>query len=343
MLTNLLSRAVKQLAVLVAVGLFAGTFLFSSISAAQELRIYSNLHKTAQDKISEFLTKELSGEIGMPIKSLALSTGELQARMMAEAPRIGADVIIQIDWGTIKLAQAGLLEAFPNASAWNDIAAFYKEPSGLYYNMGTFSYVLVANKDRLKEKGYSPPQSYFDLLDPKWKGELLLPSPVTSGTATLINASVLSLFRDEEDGWSYLEHLDKNVDQYTKSGGTPITLAARGEFMLGMASDEVVVNLIEEGYPLVVAPLREGVGVGGNMISIVKGTKRLEAAKKVVNFTGTDKFQRFFAGFGYLVAREGIPSTLYKTKPKFINVDVGWAANNRDRILKIWKGKFLKR
>ena len=109
MLTNLLPRAVKQLAALVAVGLFAGTFLFSSISAAQELRIYSNLHKTAQDKISEFLTKELSGEIGMPVKSLALSTGELQARILAEAPRIGADVIIQSDWGTIKFAQDGLL------------------------------------------------------------------------------------------------------------------------------------------------------------------------------------------------------------------------------------------
>lgn len=342
MLIDLLSRMVKQLTALVAVGLFAGTFLFGSVSAAQELRIYSFLAKEVQDKVTEFLNKELSSEIKMPLVSLALSTGELHARIMAEAPRIGADVIIHSDWGTLKFAKAGFLEAYPNAPAWKDIDAIYKEPSGLYYNLGTFSYVLVANRDRLKQKGHSLPESYFDLLDPKWKGEIVMPSPVTSGTATMINASVLSLFRNEEVGWSFLEHLDKNVAQYTKSGNNA-TLVARGESMLGLTSDENVPVLIKEGYPLVVAPLREGVGAGGNMVSIVKGTKQLEAAKKVVNFMGTEKFQRFFAQYGYLAATKGIPSALYETKPKFIEVDVAWAADNRDRILNLWKEKFLRK
>ena len=84
------------------------------------------------------------------------------------------------------------------------------------------------------------PESYFELLDPKWKGEILMPSPVTSGTASMINASLLSLFKKEEDGWSFLEALDKNVAQYTKSGNTPTTLVGRGEFMLGLTSDENV-------------------------------------------------------------------------------------------------------
>jgi len=343
MLTNLLSRTLRHLTAVVAAGIFAGIFLFSSLSAAAELRLYSYLAKDVQDELTAFLNKELADEIGMPIVSLAASTGVLHARIMAEAPRINADVIIHSDWGQIKLAKAGLLEAYPNAPAWKDIDAIYKEPNGLYYNLGTFSYVLLANKDMITKKGYSMPESWFDLLDPKWKGEIILPSPVTSGTATLINATALSLFRKEDSGWSFLEHLDKNVAQYTKSGNTPLNAVARGEFLLGMASDENVPGMIKEGYPLVVAPLREGVGAGGNMISIVKGTKQLEAAKKLVNFAGTKKFQHNLAQYGYLMAREGMPSALYKTKPKFIELDAAWAADNRDRILKIWKGKFLKK
>ena len=341
MLNNLLSRTLRHLTAVVAAGLLAGTFLVSSLSAAEELKLYSYLAKDVQDELTAYLNKELAGEIGMPIVSLAASTGVLHARIMAEAPRINADVIIHSDWGTIKLAREGLLEPYPDAPAWKDIDASYKEPNGLYYNLGTFSYVLLANKDLLKEKGYSMPESWFDLLDPKWKGEIILPSPATSGTATLINATALSLFRIEDTGWSFLEHLDKNVSEYTKSGNTPLTSVARGEHLLGMASDENVPNLIKEGYPIVVVPLREGVGAGGNMISIVKGTKQLEAAKKLVNFAGTEKFQRNLAQYGYLMARDGMPSALYKTKPKFIEIDAAWAADNRDRILKIWKEKFL--
>ncbi len=333
---------VKRAGALVS-GLLAAFFLLTSTAVAQEVRIYSMLAKEVQDEITEYLNRELAGELGMPIKSLALSTGEMHARIMAEAPRVGADLVIHLPWGAIKMVNAGLTEAYPNAPAWKDIDARYKEPNGHYYDLGTFSFVLVGNKDRLKEKGYSLPQSYFELLDPKWKGEILLPSPVTSGTATMINASILSLFRDEDAGWSFLEHLDENVAQYTKSGNTPTTLVARGEFLVGLTSDEKVPILLKEGYPLVWTIPREGVGAEGNMVLIVKGTKRLEAAKKIVNFMGTEKFQRVFAKYGYLVARKGIPAALYKTKPKFIEYDYEWASDNRDRILKIWKGKFLQR
>ncbi len=324
-------------------GLLAAFFLLTSTAVADELRFYGLLAKEVQDEVIQFLNKELAGEIGMPIVSLALSTGELHARIMAEAPNVGADVVLHLEWGGLKMIEAGLVRPYTDAPAWKDIPARYKHPDGYYYNLGTFSFVLVGNKDRLKEKGYSMPESYFDLLDPKWKGEILLPSPVTSGTAAMINASLLSLFKTEEVGWSFLEHLDKNVAQYTKSGNTPTTLVARGEFILGLTSDENVPVVIKEGYPLVWKAPREGIGAEGNVVMVVKGTKHLKEAKKLINFMGTEKFQRFFAQYGYLAARPGMKSSLYPSQPNFIEYDAAWAADNRDRILKIWKGKFLRR
>ena len=324
-------------------GLFAAFVLLTSTAVADELKFYGLLAKEIQDETIKMLNEELAKEIGMPIVSLALSTGELHARIIAEAPNVNADVVLHLEWGGIKMVEAGLVQPYPNPPAWKDIPARYKNKDGYYYNLGTFSFVLIGNKDRLKEKGYSMPESYFDLLDPKWKGEILMPSPVTSGTAAMINASLLSLFKKEEDGWSFLEALDKNVAQYTKSGNTPTTLVGRGEYMLGLTSDENVPVVIKEGYPLVWNAPREGIGAEGNVILIVKGTKHLEEAKKVLNFLGTEKFQRFFAQYGYLAARPGMKSALYPSQPKFIEYDAAWAAENRDRILKIWKKKFLRR
>jgi len=318
-------------------------FLATAISHAAEIKVYSMLAKAVQDEITKFLDETVGKEIKMPIKSLALSTGEMHARIMAEKPRVGADMVIHLPWGAIKMKEEGLTAAYKNAPAWGDIDAMYKDPDGAYYDLGTFSYVLIGNGKRLKEKGYSLPQSYFDLLDPKWKGEILLPSPVTSGTATMINHSILTLFKDEDVGWSFLEHLDKNVAQYTKSGNTPTDLVGRGEYMIGLTSDENVPIRIKEGYPIVWTAPREGIGAEGNMVLIVKGTKHLKECEKIVNFMGTEEFQRFFAKFGYLPARKGIPAALYKTKPKFIKYDYAWSADNRDRILKIWKDKFLRK
>jgi iron(III) transport system substrate-binding protein len=52
--------------------------------------------------------------------------------------------------------------------------------------------LLVGNKDKLKEKGYALPNSWQELLDPKWKGQIVMPSPLSSGTANMIRFSFLA-------------------------------------------------------------------------------------------------------------------------------------------------------
>ena len=230
---------------------------------------------------------------------------------------------------------------YPDPPAWWDSDARYKDPQGYCYDVGTFSFVLIGNKKRLAEKGYSLPTTWKDLLDPKWKGEIIVPSPVTSGTAFLINYSFLSLF-GEGEGWKFLEALDKNVIRYTKGGGEPLEVVSRGEAMLALTSDEAVPIRIKEGYPIVWGIPKEGIGYEGNNNMILKGTKKLEVAKKIINHFGTKKFQEFFSQFGYIPARPGYKSGLYgDLRPTFIKIDHAWAVENRGRIIDTWKNKFL--
>jgi iron(III) transport system substrate-binding protein len=284
----------------------------SPAQAAQELRVYTYM-LVIQDELARFLSENT----GTQVKILGLSGGELWARVQAEKPNIGADVLFGFGPGPAILGKReGLWEPYPDAPAWRDIHSRYKDKDGTWYDVGTSSFVLVGNKALLNKKGYKMPESWFDLLDPKWKGEVVMPSPVTSGTAFMINASFLQLLGWEK-GWDFLEKLDKNVAQYTKSGNTPLESVGRGEYMLGITSDEKVPQRLQQGFPIYWSAPKEGIGYEGNVLTIVKGTKQLEAAKRVVDFAGTEKFQRWVAQYGYLSARDA-PNPMYPTKPKFI-------------------------
>jgi iron(III) transport system substrate-binding protein len=308
----------------------------AAVAAAEEARIY-----TYMVPIQEELTKFLTENTGVQVKTLAMSGGEMWARVQAEKPNIGADVLFGFGSGPAILGKReGLWHPYPEAPAWKEIHPRYKDKDGAWFDAGTFAFVLVGNKDLLAKKGYKMPESWFELLDPKWKGEIVMPSPVSSATAFMINATFLQLLGWEK-GWEFLEKLHKNVAQYTRSGNAPLEHVGRGEYLLGIASDEKVPQRLQQGFPIYWSVPKEGIGFEGNLIAIVKGTRNLEAAKKLVNFAGTEKFQRWFAQFGYLTARD-LPSPLYPTKPKFAGYSYEWAADNQARVIDTWKSKFLR-
>jgi iron(III) transport system substrate-binding protein len=278
---------------------------------------------------------------GIEVKGITLSWGEIGARIATEYPRFNADMILSVGAAeAINGAQKGYFEAY-KSPAWDDIDAAFKSPDGTYYALGTFSFVLIGNKEKLAEKGYGMPMSYKELLDPKWKGQIVAPSPRTSGTAFMINYSFLQLYGQEE-GWKYLEALDQNMAFYTKSGNAPTDLVGRGEYLLGLTADENVLKRINDGYPIQWVIPAEGIGYEGNYCTILKGTKKLDQAKKIMDYLGTKDASEFLASMGYIPPRPGIPSALYgAAKPKFIKVDHGWAVKNKKKVVKQWKSKFM--
>jgi len=329
-----MKKAVQLCAPLAALILLAGIV---PALAAEEIRIY-----TYMLPIQEDLTKFLTDNTGVQVKTLGLSGGELWARVQAEKPNIGADVLFGFAPGPAILGKReGLWVPYPDAPAWKDIHPRYKDKDGAYVDLGTSCFVLVGNKDLLAKKSLKMPESWSDLLDPKWKGEIVMPSPVTSGTAFMINATFLQLLGWEK-GWEFLERLDKNVAQYTRSGNAPLEHVGRGEYILGLTSDEKVPQRLQQGFPILWAAPKEGLGYEGNIVAIVKGTRQLEAAKKIVNFAGTDKFQRWLAQFGYLTARDA-PNPMYPSKPKLVDYSYEWAADNHERVIDAWKTKFLRK
>jgi iron(III) transport system substrate-binding protein len=279
--------------------------------------------------------------IGMKIQwSPKFSSNELWTRVQSEAPNFNADMI----WGFMNAhaivgKELGYFIPYKSPT-WKGIPDQFKDPDGHWYGIDYWFAPWVANKNLLKAKNLPVPKAWKDLLNPAYKGEIVMPNPGTSGTAFLHISTVMMIY-GEKKGWEYLDKLNKNVAQYTKSGTAPAQLVATGEYAIGLSWDMAVYGRAEKGFPIIPIIPSEGVGANLDSIAILKGCKNLEGAKKLVDWSGTVEGQTVFGTTRAKVTRPGVPS-LAKIKPKLIVYDAKWAGENQRRIMSEWKKRFQK-
>jgi iron(III) transport system substrate-binding protein len=308
---------------------------FSGSAMAQTINAYMGTSPENNVKIVQFI----KSKTGITVNQTFQSFGEIEARVKAEAPNYNADIVIGCGSPLAFMAKKNGWSVPYVSAAWKGVPEVFMDSKGDWYNIANFSFVLVGNKDRLAKAGYAMPKSWKEILDPKWKDEIVMPSPLSSGTANMMRFAFLGLYGDDA-GWKFLADLDKNIHHYTRSGNAPTDLVGRGEFMLGLTSDENVKKRLDDGYPLIWTIPEEGTGYDGTFAFILKGTKNLDVCKKVIDVLGTPEFSEIMAGIGYVTPRPAANALYGKNVPKYINLDLGQAAEDRPKNNDIWKQKF---
>ena len=209
----------------------------------KKLVMYVSFHEDTAKELSELFQKKTGADVSF----IRLPTGEALARIKAEKDAPKADIWLG---GTAdahaKAAADGLLEAYksPNAKM---ILPEYQDKDGFWY--GTYLEVMAIgyNEKRFKEefapKGVKAPESLQDLLNPEFKGEIIMPDPRKSGTGNTFISSILQQM-GEEKGWAYLNALKPQVAQFTPSGFTPGQKTGAGEYLicLNFISDQTLVS-----------------------------------------------------------------------------------------------------
>jgi iron(III) transport system substrate-binding protein len=95
----------------------------------------------------------------------------------------------------------------------------------------------------------------------------------------------------EDRGFSYLKALHKNVNQYTKSGAAPARATALGETTVGIAFQHDLVTSAIDGAPMKVVAPCEGTGYEIGSMSIIKGGRNADNAKKWYDWALTPEAQ----------------------------------------------------
>jgi iron(III) transport system substrate-binding protein len=150
------------------------------------------------------------------------------------------------------------------------------------------------NTELIAKKKLDVPRSWADLLKPEYKGEIQVANPASSGTAYTMIATLVQLM-GEDKAFDYLKALHKNVGQYTRSGTGPMKAVARGETAVSISFVHDAPQEKMAGFPVATSTPSEGTGAEIGSITIVKGARNLEQAKKFYEWALTPGAQAFGA------------------------------------------------
>ena len=272
---------------------------------------------------------------GLNIAFVRLSSSQILARLEAEAPRFGADMV----WGilnsdAIHAKSKGFLEKHVSP-AWQGVPDQFRDGEGFWCGWSYWYNTLLVNTRILEKKNLPMPRSWADLLNPCYKGEIVASNPGTSGTAFLVLSSLLQHY-GEDAGWTYFENLDKNIAQYTKSGSAPAQMVAMGEYGLGITWDRAADLKKQAGFPVAEVIPSEGVGFDLDSIVLLKGAKHAEAARKLADWIVSPQGQADCAK----VRSRVVLGNGTKVMPTFFPYDAGGAAQAKARLMDQWKERF---
>ena len=150
------------------------------------------------------------------------------------------------------------------------------------------------NPEVLTRKKLPVPKCWSDLIKPEFKGEIQMANPNSSGTAYTAIATLVQLM-GEEGAFDYLKKLHANINSYPRSGTGPIKAVARGETSVSVSFMHDAPTEALSGFPAKAVAPCEGTGYEIGSMSIVKGARNLDNAKKFYDWALSADAQKIAA------------------------------------------------
>jgi iron(III) transport system substrate-binding protein len=339
MTTQRMKRGAWRLAL---AGVLGALLALPAYAQKTKLTVYTALEN---DQLAPFKSAIEAAVPEVEIVWVRDSTGVITARFLAEKDNPRADMVMgQAATALLLFEKMGLLEPYKptGADALKEVFRDTKEPYA-WTGMDAYLGVICYNTVEAGKAGTTPPKGWKDLLDAKYKGKLVMPHPASSGTGYLMVGAWLQMM-GESEGWKFMDALHENMAVYTHSGSAPCVQAARGERLAGIALDMRGASEKTKGAPLEVIIPSEGTGWEMEASAIVKGTKNLEVAKKVADWTVTKGANELYSKTYATVAMPNVgsppPNYPAGAEKLMIKNDLVWMAENRERILAEWSKRY---
>lgn len=282
---------------------------------------------------------------GIDVTVVRDSTGVITARLLAEANDPRADVVWGLAVTSLLVAERkGMFEPYAPAGIEHIAARFRDEQSPpRWVGTGIFMTAFAANKPELNRRNLKVPRTFDDLADPGLRGLVTMPNPASSGTGFMTICGVLQT-RGEKAGWDYLDRLHQNVAQYTHSGSKPATMAAAGEYAVGISMETRVLAEKNRGAPIeVVFPVDKS-GWDLEAMALVRKKDVKPAARVFLDWAAGPAAFAHYTKYSAVSPHDGFTAVPpgYPPEPleQLAKLDLRWAAENRERILLEWNRRY---
>ena len=233
---------------------------------------------------------------GIKVNLITKSTGEALAQISAERANPKTDVWFggsgdpHLQAAEQDLTQVYKSPALSQLHPW----ALRQAEQGQFKTVGIYLGPLgfAYNPEVLAKKKLPVPRSWADLIKPIYKGELQMANPASSGAAYTAVATMVQLM-GEDKASAYMAQLHKNMSSYPRSGEGPMKAVSRGE--AGAAIVFIALGPGEKaaGFPTETLTPVEGTGAEIGSMSIVKGARNLDNARRFYEWALTPQAQQF--------------------------------------------------
>lgn len=341
-MTNKLARILCRAAAGAIGAVAAGTFAAGSALADGALTVYTAIEA---DQLKGYQEAFNADHPDIEINWVRDSTGVVTAKLLAEKENPQADIVWGLAATSLMLLKAeDMLDAYAPAGV-DQLSAKFRDGANppSWVGMDVWSATIAFNTVEAEKAGLPKPACWKDLLNPIYKGYIVMPNPASSGTGFLDVSSWLQLF-GEEEGWKFMDGLHENMGVYTHSGSKPAKMAAAGEYPIGISFDYRVATEKSKGAPVDLILPCEGLGWDMEASAIMKGTKNLEAAKTLLDWSITRKAMEMYNQGYAVVAMPGVAKPVEHLpadlESHLIEQDFEWVAVNREAILSEWQKRY---
>lgn len=245
------------------------------------------------------IVKAFEAETGVKVELFRSGGSQVIRRFMQEqqAGHLAADVLTTSDpAATATMTRKGIFVAFKPTN-FDKVPAEAKDPDGAHVAQRLNLITIFVRHDKIADA--AAPKSWSDLLDPKYKGQMVATDPSYTALGLMTVATLAKKF-----GWGFYEKL-RAADTMVVQGNQQVAdMLKNGERLIAAgALDSYAADERKAGHPVATVYPAEGALIIASPTSIVKGSPNPNAAKLLAEFMLSDTAQKLFPEDGGYAAR----------------------------------------
>jgi iron(III) transport system substrate-binding protein len=282
---------------------------FARVAAAETVDIAAakkegkvSLYTSAPIAAAQKVANAFQQKYGIAVELFRSGGTEVLRRFMMEqqASHPGADVLVSSDPAAmIDFARKGLFVPF-KPDGFDQVPPSLNDPEGRYVAQRVSLISIYGRTDLVPAA--QMPKTWSDLLDPRFKGKLVMTNPSFTSLQLGVVAMTAKL-----RGWDFYEKLNRNDIVVVQGNEQALNMVKTGERPIAAGADAQYANearmaghKIENFFP------SDGTFAIPATTAVVKGSKSLNAAKLLAEYTLSLEAEQLWPPNGIYAARTDV-------------------------------------
>jgi iron(III) transport system substrate-binding protein len=219
-------------------------------------------------------------------------------------------------------------------------------PGDLYFAAYETPAVLAFNSEAMTLE--EAPQDWDDVLDPRWRDQIVIRDPLASGTMRAIFGMVIlrgiRATGDTAAGFEWLRRLDAQTREYVLNPALLHQKLVRREGLISLWDLPDILTEQSKGQPFGFTLPTSGTPVIEDAVALVRGTRHADIARRFIEWVGTPEAQLIAARQAFrLPARldlpaDSLPEWARTVRAGLVVEPMDWALLSRsgDQWMAIW-------